>query len=253
MGIIITGAASGIGLATAHLLHSKGESVVLWDIHEADLRSTATLLHTDYAVVDVTDYEQIKEAMSQAVEKMGQLDAIIHCAGIAHVGLFTSLDIEQHQRTISVNLAGTVNVAYASIPYLKQSQGSLVMIASSSSFYGPPDFAVYGATKVAIVRFAEAIRLELERDNVHVGVIAPHFVQTPMLEESKKSAMYEGTAYTSRADDIAQVIERMIRLRQNISVPGGMNKLNYHLSRHVPQLAPYIVRMLWRYGKRKRR
>lgn len=252
MGIIITGAASGIGLATAHLLHSKGETVMLWDINETDLKSTATLLNADYVVVDVTDYQQIVEALAESAEKMTQIDAVIHCAGIARVGLFESLPIEAHQITIAVNLTGTMHIAHACIPYLKQTQGSLVMLASSSSFYGPPDFAVYGATKGAIVRFAEAIRLELEKDKVHIGVVAPHFVQTPMLDESKKSAMFNGANYTSTADSIAQKIEQMIRLRQDVSVPGVMNKLNYFLSRHLPQFAPFIVRMIWKQGKNKR-
>ena len=252
MGIIITGAASGIGLASAHLLHSKGETVTLWDINEDALQATAKLLNVDYQVVDVRDYQQICEAMKQAIESMGHIRAVVHCAGIAHVGLFEDLSIEQHRQIIDVNLTGTINISHAAIPYLKQSQGSLILMASASSFYGPPDFASYGATKAAIVRFAEAIRLELERDRVHVGVIAPHFVETPMLDESKKSPMFEGASYTTTADEIAREIEKMIRLRNHVSVPGAINKLNYFLSRHLPELGSVIVRSIWQQGKKRR-
>jgi len=248
MGIIITGAASGIGLATAHLLHSKGGTVILWDINEAGLQKTAKLLNVNYAVVDVTNYQQICDALSQ----VETVDVMIHCAGIAHVGLFEKLSIEQHQQVINVNLMGTVNIAHAAIPYLKQSKGTLILTASSSSFYGPPDFATYGATKAAVVRFAEAIRLEVESDNVHVGVIAPHFVETPMLDESKKSAMFEGANYTSTADDIALEIEKALRLKKQMTVPGIMNKLNYFLSRHLPEVGSVIVRGIWQQGKKKR-
>jgi len=252
MGVIITGAASGIGLATAHLLHSKGEKVTLWDINEADLQTTAKLLNADYCVVDVTNYEAIGVAIEKANDAMGRIDAVIHCAGIAHVGLFSELDISQHQRMVNVNLTGTLNIAHAAIPSLKNTHGTLILVASSSSFYGPPDFATYGATKAGIVRFAEAIRIELEDEGIHVAVISPHFVQTPMLDESKKSSMFEGAAYTSTAEDIALEIEKMLRMKSDVVVPGIMNKLNYFLSRHVPQVGPFIVRRIWQQGKKKR-
>lgn len=253
MNILVTGAASGIGLATAHLLHSRGHTVILWDIDSEKLEPVAQLLDVQFSCVDVTNYEQVTSATQSVITNFQTIDAVIHCAGIAHVGLFDQISIEQHQQTISVNFVGTVNVAHATIPYLKTSHGSLILIASSSSFYGSPDFATYSATKAAIIRFAEAIRLELEENNVHVGVISPHFVQTPMLEESKKSAMYDGVSFATSAEDIALHIDKMLRLRRDVSVPKLMNKLNYFLARHFPELAPSIVRSIWQRGKKRRR
>jgi NAD(P)-dependent dehydrogenase (short-subunit alcohol dehydrogenase family) len=154
MRIIITGAASGIGLAAAHLLHSKGEIIRLWDVSEAVIEQ-ANLMKADYALVDVRNAQAVKEAMA----RVGAIDAVIHCAGIAHVGLFEDIPIEKQQQTVMVNLIGTLNIAHAAIGYLKKSKGSLILLASSSSYFGPPEFASYGATKAAIVRFAEAIRL----------------------------------------------------------------------------------------------
>lgn len=248
MRIIITGAASGIGLATAHLLHSKGETVILWDVNAA-VKEQAELMKVDYAVVDVSDAEAVRVVMAKA----GGIDAVIHCAGIEHVGLFEEVPIEKQQQTVIVNLIGTLNVAHAAIASLKQSKGSLILVASSSSFYGPPEFASYGATKAAIVRFAEAIRLEWEDYRVHVGVIAPHFVTSPMLTESKKSAMFDGANFSNTPDEIALEIEMMLRKRKAFVVPNAINKLNYFLSRHLPELGPMVVRMIWKQGKKRRK
>jgi short-subunit dehydrogenase len=248
MRIIITGAASGIGLAAAHLLHSKGEIIRLWDVSEAVIEQ-ANLMKADYALVDVRNAQAVKEAMA----RVGAIDAVIHCAGIAHVGLFEDIPIEKQQQTVMVNLIGTLNIAHAAIGYLKKSKGSLILLASSSSYFGPPEFASYGATKAAIVRFAEAIRLEWESYGVHVGVIAPHFVRTPMLEESRKSAMFDGANFSNTPDEIALEIEMMLRKRKAFVVPNAMNKLNYFLSRHLPELGPTVVRMIWQQGKKRRK
>jgi short-subunit dehydrogenase len=249
MRIIITGAASGIGRATAHLLHSKGESVILWDVDEAGLKELAAIIKADYALVDVRDARMVKDAMAT----VGAMDAIVHCAGIAHVGLFEDIPIEKQQQTVMVNLIGTLNVAHAAIAYLKQSKGSLIFLASSSSYFGPPEFASYGASKAAIVRFAEAIRLEWEGYGVHVGVIAPHFVNTPMLDESRKSAMFDGANFSNTPDEIAQEIAGMLRTKKAFVVPNALNKMNYFLSRHLPELGPMVVRMIWQQGKKRRK
>ncbi|MEO1166588.1 MAG: SDR family NAD(P)-dependent oxidoreductase [Chloroflexota bacterium] len=253
MGFIITGGASGIGLATAHLLHSKGKAIMLWDTNQPTLEEQSKLLHAPCAVVDVTDSDAVMQAMQTASEQLGKITGVVHCAGVAHVGMFEDLTIKQHQQVIDVNLKGTVHIAHAAIPYLKQTQGSLVLIASSSSFYGPPDFATYAATKSGVVGLAQALRLELEDAGVHVGVVAPHFTETPMLEESKKSPMFEGANYTSTADDIAVAIDQMIRLRKATAIPGVMNKLNYFLATHLPEVGTTIVRAIWKQGKRKRK
>jgi short-subunit dehydrogenase len=247
MRIIITGAASGIGLATAHLLHSKGEELILWDYSES-IKEQAALMNLDYAIVDVRDSNVVKAAMEQA----GSIDALIHCAGIAHVGLFEEISIEKQQQTVMVNLIGTLNIAHAALHPLKQSKGSLILLASSSSYFGPPEFASYGATKAAIVRFAEAIRLEWEKYGIHVGVISPHFVTTPMLDESRKSAMFDGANFSNTPEEIAREIARMLETRKAFVVPNAMNKLNYFLSRHIPELGPTVVRLIWQQGKKRR-
>jgi short-subunit dehydrogenase len=248
MRIIITGAASGIGLATAHLLHSKGEELILWDIRE-DVKNAAELMQVDYALVDVSDAQAVKDAMVKA----GAINAVIHCAGIEHVGLFEDIAIEKHQQTVMVNFIGTLNIAHAAIAPLKQSKGSLILVASSSSFYGPPEFSSYAATKAAMVRFAESIRLEWEAYKVHVGVIAPHFVRSPMLAESKKSAMYDGAKFSNSPEEIALEIEGMLRKRKAFVVPNAINRLNYFLSRHLPELGPIVVRTIWKLGKMRRK
>jgi short-subunit dehydrogenase len=167
--------------------------------------------------------------------------------------LFEEIPIEKQQQTVMVNLIGTLNIAHAAISHLKKSKGSLILLASSSSYHGAPEFASYGATKAAVVRFAEAIRLEWEAYGVHVGVVSPHFVTTPMLNESRKSTMFDGSNFSNSPEEIAEEIARALAKRKAFVVPNAMNKLNYFLSRHIPELGPGVVRFIWQQGKKRRK
>jgi NAD(P)-dependent dehydrogenase (short-subunit alcohol dehydrogenase family) len=178
---IITGAASGIGLAVARCLKAEGARLVLCDRNADGLGAPAAELDALSRAVDVTQPDAVRATMAEADATLGGVDGVFHAAGVLSAGLFEQVDIEAHRRVVEVNLFGTMNVAQAALPCLRRSRGSLTLMASSSAFYGPPEYAVYGATKAGVLNFAQALRAELSGSGVHIGVVSPLFVATPML------------------------------------------------------------------------
>jgi 3-dehydrosphinganine reductase len=251
MRVLITGGASGIGLATAHRLKQAGVDLILWDIDETALKAAAQTLGVDSALVDCTRYDQIKTALAA----VNTLDAVIHCAGILHTGLFEATAPATHARTIDVNLTGTLHMAHAVLPYLRQSKGSLILIASVSGFYGIPEFASYAASKAAVLNVAQGLRVELAGSGVHIGVVVPNLVDTPMLSaENRQHASLTNAqspflkVYT--ADDIAQTIERGLKRQQFMIFPDWRSYLVYFVSRYAAWMGHWLTRRTWEQSKR---
>jgi short-subunit dehydrogenase len=193
-------------------------------------------------VIDITDIAQIQAALAT----QPRIDSVIHSAGIIYTGLVSDIPIEKQQRLIEVNLIGALNVAYAALPCLKASRGSLVLMASTSAFYGPPEFAIYGATKAGVLGMAQALRLELEPDGVHVGVVCPFFVDTPMIREGEKTRLYGrfGTAHTP--DEVAQAIVTGIQKRKFMIWPSRNPAFFHWLSHYGYPLSHVMMRWFWR-------
>ena len=240
--IIITGAASGIGLATAKLLSKQDANLVLWDLNTEQLTKIGQELNAKTAVVDVTDFNQIQEEFA----KHPQIDAIIHCAGIIFTGLVSEIPIEKQQKIIEVNLTGTLNICHAAIPYLKKSHGSLILMSSTSAFYGPPEFATYGATKAGVLDLAQALRIELEQDGIHVGVVCPFFVQTPMIDEGQKTKLYGRFGVAHTPEEVAEAIINSLNKRQFMIWP-NKNPAFFHWLSHIAYpIGHHLMRWFWK-------
>jgi len=238
-GFIVTGAASGIGLETAKLLHARGAKLALWDVNGAALDQTS--LDASKLAVDITQPEQVTRALSDSIGYLGSLDGVVHSAGVAHVGLFEQIDIESHRHTIEVNLFGTLLLAHSVLPHLRKTRGSLVMVASVAGFFGTPEFASYAATKAGIIAFAQALRVELHGIGVHVGVVGPHFVDTPMYRsESLKARISHAKTPLIEVrppDQIAQAIVRGIEGRQFMIYPGWRSRFIFRTTRYLHFIA----------------
>ena len=190
--VVITGAGRGIGAATAKRFADDGWQVALIDRDAETLATTVASLGTSCVwsgEADVTSHASLAAAATAIYEKTARVDVLVNNAGILRVGPFESISPEDSAAQISVNVGGVVNGIYAFFESLKATPGArIVNLASASSIYGTPDFAVYSATKFAVRGLTEALEIEFRRHGITVCDISPPFVSGHMLASQKYAA-----------------------------------------------------------------
>lgn len=182
--ILITGAASGIGAATARLFHARGWQVGLLDINHAALAHLAAELGgVWHAELDVSDAGAVREALKDfCALHGGQLRLLFNCAGILRFGHFEEISVEEHARILQINVLGLLQFTQAAFPYLKATpEAQVINMGSASGLYGTPHMASYSASKFAVRGLTEALDLEWRRHGIRVGDLMPPFVRTPMV------------------------------------------------------------------------
>ena len=188
--VLITGASSGIGRETALQLAKQGARLALASRKRDTLEELAREIrkHSEPLVVptDVTAAEQCRHMVETTVNHFGKLDALINSAGLSMRGWFEDSQIPALEKVMQVNFFGTMYATHYAIPHIKESRGSLVAISSLTGKRGIPSYAMYGATKFAIQGLYEAIRIELAAAGVHVGIVSPGFVATPLRDNVLK-------------------------------------------------------------------
>lgn len=176
--IIITGASSGIGEATARHLASRGASVVLGARREERLQALAEEIRSaggqaDYRTVDVRDLDQVKALVALAQERFGRLDAIVNNAGIMPLSTLDRLHTDEWDQMLDVNVRGVLNGIAAALPVLKeQRSGHVINVSSVGGTKMVVTGAVYCATKAAVNSISEGLRMEVGKD-IRVTVICP--------------------------------------------------------------------------------
>lgn len=194
---IVTGAASGIGLGTAHYLLAAGARVGLLDRDEADLmrevarfeEALAMSPATTLACADVADASQVRRAVDQLVAGLDGLDGVVNCAGVDLLRDFEQLKPEDWQRVLGVNLMGPVNVCHAALPALKRGVApAIVNVASAAGLRPLAQRTVYCSSKAALVMFGKALSIDLAVYGIRVNTVCPGIVDTPMLHDSIRAA-----------------------------------------------------------------
>ena len=163
--LVIFGGTSGIGECTATLAREYGAKVYVASITTG---------------CDITDYESVEKFLKEVYSKTKRIDYVVNTAGILRMGKLAERDIKEIQKDIDVNYTGSINVAKASIPYLKEAKGSMQLYASSSYTRGRSMYSTYSSTKAAIVNLVQALAEELSNDDIRVNVINPERCATPM-------------------------------------------------------------------------
>lgn len=190
--IFITGAASGIGRATARLFHQHGWFVGCCDIDTEGLQALKTELGNNsiYLPLDVRDKPTFDAAMTTFAEHTdSRLDIMFNNAGMAIGGHFDDVPFEQIRNMVDINLVGVLTGIYAAIPLLKQTENSLCFTtASSSATFGSPGMATYAATKFAVKGLTEALSVELARYGCRAADVLPGIIDTPLWQSKAYKA-----------------------------------------------------------------
>jgi NAD(P)-dependent dehydrogenase (short-subunit alcohol dehydrogenase family) len=182
---LITGAAKGIGAATAERLVERGVRVALIDVDAEGLAELAAKLGANavWFEADVTVPEQLEAAMTGTVEAFGRLDVCVANAGIAEIGTAATMDPAAFERVIEVNLLGVWRTVRAALPHLVASGGYVVCVSSIAAALHLPLMGPYSASKAAVEAFANVLRTELAPDGVGVGVAYFSFVDTELVRK----------------------------------------------------------------------
>jgi NAD(P)-dependent dehydrogenase (short-subunit alcohol dehydrogenase family) len=261
----VTGAASGIGRATALELASRGADVAICDVDAAGLKETADRIeaagrraYTQH--VDVTQMELVQAFADSTYETFGRVDLLVNNAGVGVAGPMLDVPLEEFRRVIEINLMGVVHGCYAFLPRMREAArpGHVANIASMAGYWSAPSMSSYHASKFGVVGFSESIRAELARYQIGVTAICPGVINTPILrsvrmfgpEGSEENRQRGIDAFARRGytpERVARNIMKAIQRNRALAPISPEAWFFYYLQR----LAPWIPRGLGRLAARK--
>lgn len=237
--IFITGAAGGIGRASARLFAAKGYFVGLTDIDRAGLVRLATELGNDnvyWKEADVRSANSLAGAISGfAKHTGGSMNILLNNAGILRAGNFEEIALREYIDMIEINLLGMLNGIYEALPLLEKSENPrIINLSSASAIYGIPGLAVYSATKFAIRGLSEALNIELEKKGIWVTDIMPGYVKTPMVEHASHSLHLEEEKALLAPEEVAENIWKATRHKRLHWPVGKKIRLLFALNSFLP-------------------
>lgn len=251
--IFITGAASGIGKATAIYFANKGWEVGLFDINEEGLSDLAREIgHNScmYHKLDVTitsEWEIARESFEKYTN--GKCDLFFNNAGIANfTGRIEDIPVNEAHKVVDVNLNGVINGIYAILPLLKKTDKSVIVNTSSIGGFVPvPGAAVYSATKFAVRGLTESLNIEFHKYGISVCEINPWFTETPILNAEQVTQRMDGTFNRDKINEISKiyppekVAQTVFSIYQNKKVH---NKIGWEgkLASFIMSYFPFLIR-----------
>ncbi|TFV61634.1 UNVERIFIED_ORG: SDR family oxidoreductase [Bacillus sp. AZ43] len=246
--ILVTGAARGIGRATAELFLSRGWRVGFHDVDgDAAAEAAGDRDGAVHGTLDVRDADGWRAALRDLCGD-GPLDVLVNNAGVLASGPFTEIDLDGHRRQVDVNLTGVITGAHEGHPYLRRSRrGLLLNLCSASALYGQPTLATYGATKAAVKSLTEALDIEWRADGVRVRSLLPLFVDTEMVtRDGVRAASVAHLGVRLTAADVAAAAwkvahERGLPLRGPHRAVGRQTRLMAAASAVSPSWANRLV------------
>jgi len=217
--VLITGGASGLGLAMAKYYAAQNWAVCIADIQDEAGEKIAAQLSEQHGSdcffqhLDVTDEAQWSQLQNTVATRWQGLDALINNAGVASSGDIDEIQLKDFKWTMDINVMGVVNGCHFFTPLLKKSQGNLVNVASMAGLLHMSGMSAYNTSKAAVVALSETLYSELDPFNVKVSVLCPAFFKTN-LTDTMRSTNASGTVIASKlmaksnisADDIAKKV-----------------------------------------------
>ncbi len=226
---VITGGASGIGLATAQALYARGAHVVLADINSKGLQEAKEQIrqrNSEAAGIilgiptDVTSEEQVQALMRQAVETCGRIDLVVTSAGIGRGGSIDLFTAAEMQAMMNINFMGTYHCVQAALSTMRQQQsGHFVLLSSVAGKLGAPMLTAYCASKWAIRGFSVALRIELHGSGIGVTTVYPAWVDTPMIHQEKDAMQLLNVQALLTAEQVAaDILQAVTEERRDLTL-----------------------------------
>ena len=247
--IVITGASSGIGLATAQAAIAAGARVVVaarsGDDLEEFVANAGGPMRAAAVVADVADRSQVERIAQTAVERFGRIDTWVNNAGVSIYGRLVDITDEDHRRLFDTNFWGVVNGSLVAVPYLRSGGGALINVGSEVSEAVIPLQGMYSASKHAVKGFTDALRVELAAEDVQVSVslIQPTAVDTPYPEHARNYMDREPMLPTPRIEpsDVAKAILHAAEHQDRDVKVGLMATVNVTLGKIAPSLGDKVA------------
>lgn len=222
---IITGCSSGIGRATAHYFGKNGWNVAATMRSKADAGDLLGHENVIISRLDLTDNTSIIVAIKEAVDRFGQIDVVVNCAGFGQFGIFERIPAERIEQNFAVNVFGTMNVIREIIPvFREQGEGVIVNLSSVGGLVGLPAMTSYVSTKFAVEGFSEALSHELRSQNIIVKLVEPGGVETEF--DTRAAATDTGTGgLKSYTDFLARTAAAVGKFRTHSASPADVAEL----------------------------
>ena len=181
--VIVTGAGTGIGAATARRFHGEGAIVVLNGRRKSKLDDIAASLTTDRCIIrpaDVSNANAVEDLVADVIGRFGRIDTVVNNAGMGTVGAFLELSAQQWHEIFAVNVDGVLNMTRTTLPHLIKSKGSIVNVSSLSGLGGDLGLSSYNTTKGAVCNLTRSLALEFAQRGVRINAVCPGITLTDL-------------------------------------------------------------------------
>lgn len=214
--ILIAGGSDGLGKAVAKRLASENTVIILSN-DEAGCHKTSKELKCDFAVADISNYDEVSNAVVHILRKHKRIDCLVNSAGIYLAGHLDQHDPNHIKKLIDVNVVGAMYLVHALLPFFKkQKKGKIVNIISQNGLMSKAERSVYTASKWAITGFTKCLHEDLIPYNISVSGIYPGLMKTKLFA---RGGAVRDTSRAMDPNEVAEAIEFVVNLRNGLHVP----------------------------------
>ena len=248
---LVTGGASGMGKIIALRMAARGTRVALLDRNASLLEEagkTSPNLHP--FACDVMGLDEVREVVAAVRRDLGPIDRLVHCAAIMPTGSLLEQEAEVIRRLMEVNYGGTVNVVKAVLPeMLDRDAGEIVIFGSTGGSIFVPECGAYCASKAATNAFAEILIDETRTSGIHVMLVCPPLVDTPLLQQAVETSNPKTIQYSIEnrrfmdPESVVDQVEKGLTRKTEILLPGIEAKVLMRARRFVPRLLHSVIRL----------
>jgi len=257
--VLVTGAASGIGRATAIRMARDGGVMLLTDINGPGLDETCRIVAGKGGevamsrVMDIGEYEEVKTFAREVHERFGPLDILVNVAGVALFSQVEDMRHEDGEKVIRVNLWGPVHGVECFVPDMVRARkpGHIVNVSSAAGIIGLPWHSVYAGTKHALVGMSESLKYDLKKHRIGVSVVCPGAVRTGLVDTVDIRTQVSTARlkdlffrYAVPPEQVADIITDAVRKGRFLVITAMDIRILYFLKHHVPILYRFLMNIL---------